>query len=233
MCYTIYEKKCGDDMKIPKKKDIILEYIKNNYDNKTPIFVNDIYKEFTEISEGTIRSLFKRFSDSGVLEKVDNGVYALPNKESVLGRATVYVSSVIENKYIRNEKGQRIGYISGINFSNQIGLTSQTASVNTFYSNNVSNKKRKKKKKNSRLIINAPRVKVTDENYKLLQILDLLNEFEKLSEQDLKTAANKILEFLEKIKLKKEEVELIVSKYPLEAQVKFYKIGGANPITST
>jgi hypothetical protein len=220
-------------MKSPKKKDIILEYIKTNYDNKTPIFVNDIYKEFTEISEGTIRSLFKRFSDSGVLEKVDNGVYALPNKESVLGKATVYVSNVIENKYIRNEKGQRIGYISGINFSNQIGLTSQTASVNTIYSNNVSNKKRMTTLKNSRLIINAPRVKVTDENYKLLQILDLLNEFEKLSEQDLKTASNKILEFLEKIKLKKEEVELIVSKYPLEAQVKFYKIGGANAITST
>ena len=220
-------------MKSPKKKDIILEYIKSNYDNKTPIFVNDIYKEFTEISEGTIRSLFKRFSDSGVLEKVDNGVYALPNKESVLGKATVYVSNVIENKYIRNEKGQRIGYISGINFSNQIGLTSQTASVNTIYSNNVSNKKRMTTLKNSRLIINAPRVKVTDENYKLLQILDLLNEFEKLSEQDLKTASNKILEFLEKIKLKKEEVELIVSKYPLEAQVKFYKIGGANAITST
>jgi hypothetical protein len=220
-------------MKSLKKKDIILEYIKNNYDNKTPIFVNDIYKEFTEISEGTIRSLFKRFSDAGVLEKVDNGVYALPNKESVLGKATVYASNVIENKYIRNEKGQRIGYISGINFSNQIGLTSQTASVNTIYSNNVSNKKRMTTLKNSRLIINAPRVKVTDENYKLLQILDLLNEFEKLSEQDLKTASNKILEFLEKIKLKKEEVELIVSKYPLEAQVKFYKIGGANAITST
>lgn len=220
-------------MKSPKKKDIILEYINSNYDNKTPIFVNDIYIKFTEISEGTIRSLFKRFSDSDVLEKLDKGIYALPNRESVLGKATVYVSNVIENKYIRNEKGQRIGYISGINFSNQIGLTSQTASVNTIYSNNVSNKKRMTTLKNSRLIINAPRVKVTDENYQLLQILDLFNDFEKLSEKDLKTASNKILEFLEKIKLKKEEVELIVSKYPLEAQVKFYKIGGANAITST
>lgn len=218
-------------MKSPKKKDIILEYIKTKYDNKTPIFVNDINKVFAEISEGTIRSIFKRFSENGVLEKLDNGVYALPNKESVLGKATVYVSDVIENKYIRNKKGERIGYISGINFSNQIGLTSQTASVNTIYSNNVSNKKRMTTLKNSRLIINAPRVEVTDDNYKLLQILDLLNDFEKLSEYDLKTASTKILKFLGKIKLKPEEVESIVSKYPLEAQVKFYKIGGANVIT--
>lgn len=219
-------------MKSPKKKDIILEYIKTNYDSKTPIFVNDIYKAFSEVSEGTIISLIKRFSDTGVLEKVDNGAYALPNKESVLGKATVYVSDVIESKYIRNEKGERIGYISGINFSNQIGLTSQTASVNTIYSNNVSNKKRMTILKNSRLIVNAPRVEITDDNYKLLQILDLLNEFEKYSEYDLKTASKKLLEFLGKIKLGTEEVESIVAKYPLEAQVKFYKIGGANAITS-
>jgi len=219
-------------MKDQKKKDIILEYIKTNYDNKTPIFVNDIYKVFSQISEGTIRSLFKRFSESGVLEKVNNGVYALPNKESILGKATVYISDVIQNKYIRNEKGERIGYTSGINFSNQIGLTSQTASVNTIYSNNVSNRKRMTTLKNNRLIVNAPRVEVTDDNYKLLQILDLLNEFEKFSEYDLKTSSKKILEFLGAIKLKGEKVESIVAKYPLEAQVKFYKIGGANVITS-
>jgi hypothetical protein len=86
--------------------------------------------------------------------------------------------------------------------------------------------------KNNRLIVNAPRVEVTDDNYKLLQVLDLLNEFEKLSEHDLKKASKKIFEFLGVIRLKGEEVESIVSKYPLEAQVKFYKIGGANVITS-
>ncbi|MBI9010152.1 MAG: hypothetical protein JEZ05_09030 [Tenericutes bacterium] len=219
-------------MKDQKKKDLILEYIKNNYDNKTPIFVNDIYKAFPQISEGTIRSIFKRFSEAGVLEKVNNGVYALPNKESILGKTTVYISDVIQNKYILNEKGERIGYISGINFSNQIGLTSQTASVNTIYSNNVSNRKRMTTLKNNRLIVNAPRVEVTDDNYKLLQVLDLLNEFEKLSEYDLKKASKKIFEYLGVIRLKGEEVESIVSKYPLEAQVKFYKIGGANVITS-
>jgi len=219
-------------MKDQKKKDIILEYIKTNYDNKKPIFVNDIYKAFPQISEGTIRSIFKRFSESGVLEKVNNGVYALPNKESILGKATVYISDVIQNKYILNEKGEKIGYTSGINFSNQIGLTSQTASVNTIYSNNVSNRKRMTILKNNRLIVNAPRVEVTDYNYKLLQVLDLLNEFEKFSEYDLKTSSKKILEFLGTIKLKGEEVESIVAKYPLEAQVRFYKIGGANAITS-
>ncbi len=218
-------------MKKEKKRDIILDYIQLNYDKTTPIFVKDIYKAFPKTSEGTIRSLFKRFSESGILEKVNSGVYALPNKESVLGKATVYVSDIIENKYIRNEQGNRIGYNSGINFSNQIGLTSQTASVNTIYSNNVSNKKRMTKLKNNLLIINAPRVEVTDENYRLLQVLDLLNDFNKYSEYDLKKATDKILKHLSTVKLKDNDVESTVSKYPLEAQVKFYKIGGANAIT--
>lgn len=219
-------------MKSVKKKNIIIDYIKINFDNKTPIFINDIYKVFSEISEGTIRSLFKRYSDTGVLEKIDKGVYALPNNESILGKSTVYISNVIEKKYIRNDKGQRIGYISGINFSNQLGLTTQTASVETVYSNNVSNKKRMTTLKNSRVIINAPRVSVTDRNYRLLQVLDLLNEFEKMSEYDLKSISNKILDFLKTIHLKSEEVESIVSKYPLQAQVNFYKIGVANVIAS-
>ena len=87
------------------------------------------------------------------------------------------------------------------------------------------------KLKNNRLILNAPRVKVTDLNYKLLQVLDLLNNLERYSEYGLKKASVKILKYLENVNLDEDEAENIVSTYPLEAQVKFYKIGGANAIT--
>lgn len=213
-------------MNSQKIKDIVWDYIISNYDKKTPIFVKDIYDMFPDVSESTIRSLFKRFKESERLEKINKGVYALPNKESILGKSTVYVSNVIQKKYIFNNFGERIGYESGINFANQLGLTSQTASVPTIYSNQVANKKRETKLKNNRIIINAPRVTVSDRNYKLLQVLDLLNNFEKYSEYDLKKSSKIILDFLSTIELSEEVVEEIVSKYPLEAQVKFYKIGG-------
>lgn len=212
-------------MKIKKTKDIILDYILNNYDKKTPIFVKDIYKKFPDISQGTIRSLFKRLSKTKQLEKINNGVYSLPNKDSILGKPSVYVNDVIQKKYILNDSGQRIGYESGINFANKLGLTSQTASVSTIYSNRVSNKKRETKIKNNRLIVNAPRVLVNDKNYKLLQVLDLLNNFDKYSEYDLKISSKKILDFISTIDLDENTMEDIVSAYPLEAQVKFYKIG--------
>lgn len=220
-------------MNSQKIKDIVWDYIISNYDKKTPIFVKDIYNMFPDVSESTIRSLFKRFKESERLEKINKGVYALPNKESILGKSTVYVSDVIQKKYIINNFGERIGYESGIDFANQLGLTSQTASVPTIYSNQVANKKRETKLKNNRIIINSPRVTVSDRNYKLLQVLDLLNNFEKYSEYDLKKSSKIILDFLSTIELAEEVVEEIVSKYPLEAQVKFYKIGGLYAFTQS
>jgi len=89
----------------------------------------------------------------------------------------------------------------------------------------VSNKKRKININKSKVIINAPRVKVNDENYKLLQILDVLNDFEKLSEIDLESATPIIWNYLKDLKLSKEEINQCADSYPLQAQVKFYKTG--------
>ena len=148
-----------------------------------------------------------------------------------MGKPTVYTSDIIKKKYLGDER-LIIGYKAGLNFANKLGLTTQTASVETIVSNAVSNKKREIKVNNSRLIIDAPRYKVTNENYKLLQILDLLNEFERYSEIDLKPASKSLLKYISGIRLDDEKVEKIVSTYPLEAQVKFYKIGGHYAIAS-
>jgi predicted transcriptional regulator of viral defense system len=219
-------------MEKQKTSSLIINYIKNQYDLNTPIFVKDIYKAFPKISENTIRSLFKRYKDSGELEIVEKGVYGLPNKNSLFGKTTVYVERVIDEKYITEKYHQRVGYKSGINFANSLGLTSQTASVDTIYSNSVSNKKRVTKLKNNRIIINAPRVCVTEFNYKLLQVMDLLNNFKRYSEYTLKEATKIILQYLSNISLSEKEIDIVVSAYPLAAQVRFYKIGGQNAIKS-
>lgn len=218
-------------MKNVKKKDLVYKYISNNYDFETPVFIKDIYLEFPAMSKGTIRSMVKRFNEQEMLIKIDNGIYALPNKESILGETTVWVSDVVDSKYLKNSDNTRIGYRSGINFSNQLGLTSQTASVDTIISNMVSEKKREIKLKNNRLIVNAPRIQVTENNYKLMQVLDLLNMFEQYSEYGLEQSKSKLLSYISKLNLSRYELEEVVSSYPLEVQVKFYKIGGANVIT--
>ena len=211
--------------------DKIYMFIKNNYKASQPFFLKDLYAQFPEIKEGTIRESIRRLLNEEKILKAKNGVYELPNPNRVLKSHVVNTANVIEQTYIKDNKNNIIGYRSGINFANMLGLTSQTASVEVVYSNVVSNRKREIKLNKSRLIINAPRVEVTNENYKLLQILDLLTEFEKYSEYDLKQVELKLLSYISNIKLSYGELERIVEAYPLTAQVKFYKIGGANVIT--
>lgn len=211
--------------------DKIYDFIKNSYKRDQPFFLKDLYLQFPDIKKGTIRESIRRLINEEKILKINNGVYELPNPTRVLKSHVVNISNVVEQKYLKDKKNNLIGYRSGINFSNQLGLTSQTASVDVIYSNAVSNKKREIKLNKNRLIINAPRVEVTNKNYKLLQVLDLLTAFNQFSEYDLKQAEAKILSYISSIKLSPDQIERIVETYPLTTQVKFYKIGGANVIT--
>ncbi|NLZ73584.1 MAG: hypothetical protein GX905_07185 [Bacteroidales bacterium] len=217
-------------MKNIKLIDKIYAFIKSNYKSGQPFFLKDLYIQLPEINKGTIRESIRRLINDEKILKAKNGVYELPNPNRVLKSHVVNISSVVEQTYLKDKEDNLIGYRSGINFANQLGLTSQTASVEVVYSNAVSNRKREIKLNKSRLIINAPRVEVTNKNYKLLQVLDLLTEFEKYSEYDLKEAEPKLCSYISGIKLSNEELDRIVEAYPLAAQVKFYKIGGANAI---
>ena len=211
--------------------DKIYDFIKNSYKRDQPFFLKDLYLQFPDIKKGTIRESIRRLINEEKILKINNGVYELPNPTRVLKSHVVNISNVVEQKYLKDKENNLIGYRSGINFSNQLGLTSQTASVDVIYSNAVSNKKREIKLNKNRLIINAPRVEVTNKNYKLLQVLDLLTAFNQFSEYDLKQAEAKILSYISSIKLSPDQIERIVETYPLTTQVKFYKIGGANVIT--
>lgn len=218
-------------MKKKSTSSEIYDYILNNYSLDEPILIKEVSEIFPTINTNTIRSIFSRLKDNGLVVMIDSGIYALLNNNSVLSKPKVYTSDIIKKKYIGDDMNT-IGYRTGINFANQLGLTTQTASVDFIVSNAVSKKRREIKIKNNRLIVDAPRVEVNSDNFKLLQILDLLNEFSSLSEVDLKTAKTRILEYLSKIELDESELEKIVSSYPLRAQVNFYKIGGQNAIAS-
>lgn len=218
-------------MKSKKTNTNLYEFILEEYSFNDPILLRDLYASFSEINKNTIRSILKRLNENEKVIKIEDGVYALPNPNSIMGKPTVYTSDIIKKKYIGDDR-LIIGYKSGLNFANKLGLTTQTASVETIISNAVSNKKREIKLKNQRLIIDAPRYKVTNENYRLLQVLDLLNEFERMSEIDLKSASKKLLNYISGLRLDEDKVEMIVSSYPLEAQVRFYKIGGQYAVAS-
>jgi hypothetical protein len=218
-------------MKPPSITNRIYDFMKEKSQFYQPFLLKNLYRQFPDIKDGTIREMMRRLVGEKKVIKIKNGLYFLPNPERVLQSYAVNVMNIIESVYLKNQDNEFIGYRSGINFANLLGLTSQTASVEVIYSNNVSTRKREIKIQNNRLMINAPRVKITNQNYKLLQLLDLLTDFEKVSEYELDQVQSKLLAYIKAIQISSIELNRIVEAYPLAAQVKFYKLGAANVIT--
>jgi hypothetical protein len=218
-------------MKPPSITNRIYDFMKEKSQFYQPFLLKNLYRQFPDIKDGTVREMMRRLIGEKKVMKIKNGLYVLPNPERVLQSYAFNLMNIIDSVYLKNQDNEFIGYRSGINFANLLGLTSQTASVEVIYSNNVSTRKREIKIQNNRLMINAPRVKITNQNYKLLQLLDLLTDFEKVSEYELDQVQSKLLAYINAIQISSIELNRIVEAYPLAAQVKFYKLGAANVIT--
>jgi hypothetical protein len=217
-----------------KKKKIInqlYEYIEKTYEFSEPFHLNELYYVFPNIKKGTIRESIRRLFEQDKLIKSKNGVYGLPNPNRILKTAVINSEDAVNKKYIKSEDGTVIGYRSGFYIANALRLTTQTSSDLVIYSNEVSKKKRTIRMKNMRVIINQGRVKVTNDNYKLLQILDLFVDYKKFSEYSPSESKRIISDYLNGLNLSKEEIENIVAAYPKDAQIQFYKLGGTHVFT--
>ncbi len=218
-------------MKVSNITNKILLFIKEKYSFSKPFLLSQLYLQFPDLKQGTIREMVRRLLNDKKIFKIKNGLYALTNPDRMLQSNIINITDVIDRAYIKDNREQLIGYRSGINFANQLGLTTQTASVDVVCSNQVLSRKREIKINKNRIILQVPRVPVTTQNYKLLQLMDLLNDFEKISEYELNEVRFTLLSYIKAIQLSSKELNQIVEAYPLAAQVKFYKIGGNNVIT--
>ncbi|MCD4827118.1 MAG: hypothetical protein K8Q99_05000 [Acholeplasmataceae bacterium] len=209
----------------------LYEYIEKKYKYSEPFLLKELYEGFPDVNQGTIRESVRRLLDQEKLIKSKNGVYGLPDPNRILKTAVLNSEDALNKKYIKSEDGSVIGYRSGFYIANALRLTTQTSSDLVIYSNEVSKKKRTIKVKNMRVIINQSRVRVTNKNYKLLQVLDLFVDFNKFSEYSLNDSKEKISHYLYELDLSNEEIEHIVEAYPKDAQIQFYKLGGTHAFT--
>lgn len=211
-------------------KNQLYNFIENEYKDNKPILLEEVYFAFPNIKKETIRVNMRRFVKEGKLNNIKNGLYSFPDPNRILKTPTFDTDETINKKYILNEDGSIAGYRSGFYIANALRLTTQTPSVTLIYSNDVANRKRTIKIYNSKITIDQARIKVTDDNYKLLQVLDILNELDKYNELPFDEARQIIINYLKDIKLNKKEIENIVEIYPKDVQINFYKMEIINEI---
>lgn len=211
----------------------VYETVLKAYGHDEPVFYEELRKHLVNMSDVAFRQNIKRLTDDGKLLRVKNGIYYVPKKNSVLKSPKPNIDKVVKRKYIQTFTDEIVGYISGINFANLLGLTTQTASISTIVTNETaSNSKTRIEIGRKSIIIKKPKVKITNENYKMLQVLDLLTEYERLSEKPLDAANSIFLTYLKEVYLPYEEVEKLEGSYSKKVFCKAVEMRLFDEITS-
>lgn len=183
----------------------LYQYLKENYEENDPIILAEL--KIKDMTENNIRQQLKKLTDEGMIKRFDKGIYYLPRKSIFQSDSLPSIEKVLEYKYLR-DKNQLCGYVSGQLFFNQIGLSTQVPMQYEIVSNKATTDYRETVLAQSRIIIRSPKVPVTEQNYTILQFLDLYSE---ISGKELQ---ERLFKYLRTINLKISDLEPYFTYYP-------------------
>ena len=187
---------------------MLKSYLLENYDYNEPIFLNELSIE--GLSENAVRQSVKRLVANGFLERYDNGIYYIPKQNGVLGKSYIDPFLVVIRKYVRN-KSETYGYITGMSFVNQLGLTTQIPAVIEIVTNKEATNGRMITVGNQKVRIKKPSVTVSDNNAELLQLLDGISQAEKYTELTIEETIDKMLSYVKQKKFTKKQLSEVSS----------------------
>lgn len=151
-----------------------------------------------------------------------------PDNFFLFGNLPGVVHDVLKYKYLLSDN-KRCGYISGLMFFNQLGLSTQLPMVYEVVSNKATKDCRETKLGSARVVVRRPRVTVTEANYKILQFLDIFRDIDRSSEVTGDSLKEKLYRYMDKAGLTVSEMKPYFSYYPdklyknlVETEVIFY-----------
>lgn len=205
------------------------DYLLQTFGKNEPIFVSDI--KYNGMTENNIRQQILYCVSSGKLSRYDTGIYYIPEDSIFKSGSQLSQNYVIEKKFLISDN-ERFGYISGINFANIIGITSQVPTSYEVVSNKASKEYRETKLASSKIILRKPRVEINAANYKSLQFLDLLKDIDLYSELEGKELNKKIISYMNKVGITFSDLKDFLSLYPDKIYRNMYNVGVLNGISA-
>lgn len=191
--------------------ETLYEYLLDNYKENEPIFLADL--QVDGMTRTNVRQQIKKLTDTGKVKRFDNGIYFLPKKTIFKSGSQLAPEKVLECKYLR-DKDERCGYVSGLIFFNQMGLTTQVPMMYEVVSNKATSDYRETSLAKSRVIVRKPKVPVTEKNYKALQFLDMLKDVDVYSEVTGKPLQDRLYRYMDDANLSISEMEPYFAYYP-------------------
>ena len=162
-----YINKCNLDE--PLFLEEIKQYVINNYKTDEINILKNINVIINRISIAT--DIGHMTND--ILKQFYRGIYYKPLK-NVFGEMPLDKNKVIIKKYIKDENGNIKGYITGAKLFNQLRLTTQVPNIINIVTNEWKNNNGYRNEKLG-VIIRQPKIKIDNDNYKYLQLFDIIN----------------------------------------------------------
>lgn len=183
-------------------------YLMENYGYNEPIFIKEL--SIDGLSQNAVRQSVKRLTAIGFLERYDNGIYYIPRFGGLLGKSYLDPTEVIMRKYVEN-KSDKYGYVTGLSFANQLGLTTQMPAMIEIVTNRESTNGRIITLGNQRVRVKSSPIIVSESNAELLQLLDSVGQAERYTELTIKETIDKLILYIRKKQFTKGQLSEVTS----------------------
>lgn len=206
----------------------VYEYIENKYKTNEPIFLAEL--DIPDMKPVSVRQQMKKLTEEGRLKRFDAGIYYIPKKSIFRSGSTLSIDEVIRKKYLQDGVN-RCGYVGGILFANQLGLTTQVPALYEVYTNKATTEYRETKLANLRVILRKPYCEIDTENAETLQFLDLIKEVVDISEVDGEELTKRLLGYMKKKNIGFESMKPFLPYYPDRIYKNMYEVGLLNGVS--
>lgn len=207
----------------------VYEYIENNYKPNEPIFLAEL--DIPDMKQVSVRQQMKKLTEDGRLKRFDAGIYYIPKKSMFRSGSTLSIDEVVRKKYLQDGVN-RCGYVGGILFANQLGLTTQVPALYEVYTNKATTEYRETKLANLRVILRKPYCEIDTENAETLQFLDLIKEVVDISEVDGEELTKRLLGYMKKKNIGFESMKPFLPYYPDRIYKNMYEVGLLNGVSA-
>lgn len=201
----------------------LYEYLLKTYGKTNPIFIKDIKIE--NMTEIAVRTGISRLLKAGKIKREATGIYYIPENIEILGlEKALSISDICQKKYIENEEG-KIGYYTGLYLLNGLGFITQVPNTLEIVTNSEKKNSRTVNIKGTKRILKKPYTKITTENEKYLQFLELLRilpneDFNKDKNNNYKN----IGWYIKKREIDLEETKKYIYFYPKKVAKRFMEV---------
>lgn len=190
--------------------DVVVEFI-NNVEKGIPFFIDEIEEYIVNKNQNlnrknvynNVKVIINRLNKEGKIETAFNGIYYIPI-ENIFGKMAIGNRDIINYKYLMDKKGNIKGYITGAKLFNEAHLTTQVPNVIDIASNECNNYN-KYYNRNLNVTIRKPKMIIDNNNYKYLQLFDLIENKDKIK-IDVENVDDLLYKFIKDNKLDFEKI---------------------------